>query len=275
MSTTPAAPVSPTGPPTAPTDQPTTDTTQVYAAADKPLNIGLFDTKDPNAWFYRAEMMFRIRGTISEKRKAELVLECLPPACWNVVSKFFDDHQGSPTYTQVKEELLEHWDTKPAARAKQFFAYLGASAGEMNVSSMYHTLQNLITIPKSTTRNKSPVDLVMEMTLQLYPKNVRAQMPDYLDTDLKTFFRRADKIIASYNEPPTITAATTPAPHTEDPSSDPESEVAAPLKMKSVVVKPEKTRQTKKQREICYYHRRFGPKAFRCQSPCDWTPKNA
>ena len=278
MNQNPAAPVSPTGPPAVPADQPPAETTQVNAASDKPLNIGLFDTKDPNAWFYRAEMMFRIRGTTSEKRKAELVLECLPPGCWNVVSKFFDDHQGAPTYTQVKEELLEHWDTKPAARAKEFFAYLGSSAGDMNMSAMYHTLQTLTTIPKSTTRTKSSVNLVMEMTLQLYPKQVRAQLPDYLDMDLKEFLRRADKIVAAYNEPPTVAAAPPPPPsRTIDPqpSSDSESEVTAPLKMKSVIIKPERKQQRKTTKDLCYYHRRFGPKAFRCQAPCDWTPKNA
>ena len=276
MNNNPAAPVSPTGPTSVPVDQPANETQQVNAASDKPLNIGLFNTKDPNAWFYRAEMMFRIRGTTSEKRKAELVLECLPPGCWNVVSKFFDDHQGAPTYTQVKEELLEHWDTKPSARAKQFFAYLGSTAGEMNMSAMYHTLQTLTTIPKSTTRDKAAVNLVMEMTLQLYPKQVRAQLPDYLDMDLKDFLRRADKIVAAYNEPATIAAAASSSAAADpQPSSDSESEVTAPLKMKSVIVKPERKHQRRPQKEICYYHRRFGPKAFRCQAPCDWTPKNA
>ena len=268
----PAAPSNPTGVSPPPEDQSTTATQQVNATSDKPLNIGLFDTKDPNAWFFRAEMMFRIRGTTSEKRKAELVLECLPPACWNVVGKFFDDHQGAPTYTQVKEELLEHWDTKPSARAKQFFAYLGSTAGDMNMSAMYHTLQTLTTIPKSTTREKSQVNLVMEMTLQLYPKEVRAQLPDYLNMEVREFLRKADRILAAYNEPPTITAAASADQH---PSSDSESEVSAPLKMKSVVVRPERKQQKKTSKELCYYHRRFGPKAFRCQAPCDWTPKNA
>ena len=116
-------------------------------AAEKPLNIGQFDTKDPNAWFFRAEMMFRIRSITSEKRKAELIMECLPPGCWNVVAKFFDEN-ASPTYTQVKEELLEHWDMTPANRAKQFFAYLGSTAGETNFSMIYHTMDTLTTIPK-------------------------------------------------------------------------------------------------------------------------------
>ena len=196
-----------------------------------------------------------------------------PPACWNVIARFFDDHQGAPTYTQVKEELLEHWDTKPAARAKQFFGYLGSSAGDTNISTMFHTLQTLTTIPKSTTRPKSPLNIVMEMTLQLFPKEVRAQLPDYTDMDTRDFLRKADKILAAYNEPVTMTAAATSNHHH---SSDSEVEVTAPVRMKSIVVKPDKTKQWKKPtKELCYYHRRFGPKAFRCQSPCEWTPKNA
>ena len=268
----PAETPNPTGVSLPPGEQPTSPNTQANASADKPLNIGLFDSIDPNAWFFRAEMMFRIRGTTSEKRKAELVLECLPPACWNVVGKFFDDHQGAPTYNQVKEELLEHWDTKPSARAKQFFAYLGSTAGDMNMSAMYHTLQTLTTIPKSTTRPKSSVNLIMEMTLQLYPKQVRAQLPDYSNMDVRDFLRTADRILAAYNEPVTMTAAATTDQH---PSSDSESEVSAPIRMKSVIVKPEKKQHKKPSKELCYYHRRFGPKAVRCQTPCDWTPKNA
>ena len=201
-------------------------------------------------------------------------MECLPPACWNVIAKFFDEHHGSPTYTKVKEELLEHWDTKPATRAKQFFGYLGSSAGDTNISAMYHTLDTLTTIPKSTTRAKSPLNLVMEMTLQLYPKEVRAQLPDYMDMGLKDFLKKADKILAAYTgPPPAITAATTPSSDTESEVTTPE--VAAPTRMKSVIIKPEKPRNKKQSKELCYYHRRLGPKAYRCQSPCDWTPKNA
>ena len=140
---------------------------------------------------------------------------------------------------------------------------------------MFHTLETLTTIPKSTTRAKSPLNIVMEMTLQLYPKHVRAQLPDYNTMDLKEFLRQADRILAAYNESVILAASVTPKP--ED-SSDSESEVTAPVRMKSVVVKPDRQpprRKAPSQKELCYYHRRFGPKAFRCQAPCDWTPKNA
>ena len=248
----------------------TPEMSQVTAAAEKPLNIGQFDVKDPNAWFFRAEMMFRIRSVNSEKRKAELVMECLPPACWNVVAKFFDEHSGSPTYTQVKEELLEHWDTKPATRAKQFFAHLGSSAGDTNISTMFHTLETLTTIPKSTTRDKAPLNLVMKMTLQLYPKQVRAQLPDYTTMTTKNFLRQADRILAAYSEPDTIAAAT------PDSEADSEPEVAAPARLKSVVARPpqqqQETQQRKKKpRDVCYYHTRFGLKAYRCQPPCQYS----
>ena len=238
------------------------------ASAEKPLNIGQFDTKDPNAWFFRAEMMFRIRSIVSEKRKAELVMECLPPGCWNVVAKFFDENT-SPTYSQVKEELLEHWDTKPAARAKQFFAYLGSSAGDTNVSTMYHTLDNLTTIPKSTTRQKAQLNIVMEMTLQLYPKQVRAQLPDYSNMELKDFLRHADRILAAYTEPDHLAAATT-EPDTEEP------EVLAAARHKANTSKQQKTihqptHRRRKKNDTCYYHSRFGDKAYRCQPPCTYS----
>ena len=247
-------------------------TDNASAASEKPLNIGLFDTKDPNAWFFRAEMMFRIRAITSEKRKAELVMECLPPACWNVMAKFFDEN-ASPTYLQVKEELLEHWDTKPAARAKQFFAHLGSSAGDTNVSTMYHTLDTLTTIPKTTTRQKAALDIVMEMTLQMYPKQVRAQFPDYSSMDTKEFLRQADRILAAYAEPSTLAAAT-------PDSEDDQPEIAAPARPRVEPTRyPRPTHQQqqqpfprrKKKTDTCYYHTRFGEKAFRCQPPCRYS----
>ena len=260
--------------PPAETREPSTPSTQASAASEKPLNIGLFDTKDPNAWFFRAEMMFRIRNTTSERRKAELVMECLPPACWNVIAKFFEEHEGSPTYQQVKEELLEHWDTKPAARAKQFFGYLGSTAGDTNISTMYHTLENLTTIPKSTTRAKSPLNIIMEMTLQLYPQEVRAQLPAYMDMGIKEFLKKADNILAAYTPPtPAVTAAASTSSDTDAEVSS--ADITAPARMKSVVVKPDRQKIKKQGKELCYYHKRFGPKGYRCQSPCDWTPKNA
>ena len=118
----------------------------------------------------------------------------------------------------------------------------------------------------------SSLNIVMEMTLQLYPKHVRVQLPDYTDMDIKEFLRQADRILAAYNEPATLAASVTTKPQD---SSDSELEVTAPVRMKSIVVKPGKAPPRRKStKELCYYHRRFGPKAFRCQSLCDWTPKN-
>ena len=251
-----------------PTAVPPEQNHHASAAAEKPLNIGQFDTKDPNAWFFRAEMMFRIRSIMSEKRKAELVMECLPPGCWNVVAKFFDEHT-SPTYTQVKEELLEHWDTKPATRAKQFFAHLGSSAGDTNISTMYHTLDTLTTIPKSTTRQKAPLNIVMEMTLQMYPKQVRAQLPDYSSMDIKDFLRQADRILSAYTEPDTIAAAT---PDSEAEADQPE--VVAPARPNPPPprrYRQQQVQRRKKTSDTCYYHTRFGEKAYRCQPPCRYS----
>ena len=195
-------------------------------------------------------------------------MECLPPGCWNVVAKFFDEN-SAPTYTQVKEELLEHWDTKPAARAKQFFSYLGSSAGDTNVSTMYHTLDNLTTIPKSTTRQRTQLNIVMEMTLQLYPKQVRAQLPDYSNMELKDFLRQADRILAAYTEPEHLAAAT-PESNTK------QTEVAAAARQKVHTSRQPKflhqpPQRRRKKNDTCYYHTRFGDKAYRCQQPCTYS----
>ena len=244
------------------------------AASEKPLNIGTFDTKDPNAWFFRAEMIFKIRAVTSEKRKAELVMECLPPPCWNVMARFFEE-KTSPTYAQVKEEILDHWDTKPAARAKQFFAHLGSSAGDTNISTMYHTLETLTTIPKTTTRNKSALNLVMEMTLQMYPKQVRAQLPDYSTMDRKDFLRQADRILAAYIEPSLLASAAASSSSAAASSSsaaaasdsDDETPNAAAPAQPARRNNRQPARRKKKQ-DTCFYHAKFGEKAFRCQPPC-------
>ena len=244
------------------------------AASEKPLNIGTFDTKDPNAWFFRAEMIFKIRAITSEKRKAELIMECLPPACWNVMAKFFEEKK-SPTYAQVKEELLDHWDTKPAARAKQFFAHLGSSAGDTNISTMYHTLDTLTTIPKTTSREKTSLNIVMEMTLQMYPKQVRAQLPDYSTMEMKDFLKQADRILAAYAEPSILAATASASASAAGPDSDDEpSDTAAPTRPRGENTRYNRPTQQqtfprrKKKSDTCYYHSKFGDKAFRCQPPC-------
>ena len=238
------------------------------AASEKPLNIGAFDTKDPNAWFFRAEMMFKIRTITSEKRKAELIMECLPPPCWNVMARFFEE-KTSPTYEQVKEELLDHWDTKPAARAKQFFAHLGSNAGDTNISTMYHTLETLTTIPKTTTRNKSALDIVMEMTLQMYPKQVRAQLPDYSTMDRKDFLRQADRILAAYVEPSLLaSAASSSAASSSAASADSDDEPPDAAAPAQPARRNNKQPPRRKKKDVCFYHSKFGDKAFRCQPPC-------
>ena len=174
----------------------------------------------------------------------------------------------------VKEEILDHWDTKPAARAKQFFAHLGSNAGDTNISTMYHTLETLTTIPKTSTRNKSALNLVMEMTLQMYPKQVRAQLPDYSTMDSKEFLRKADQILAAYVEPSLLASASASSSKADSsaaaaPDTDDESHhTAAPaLPGRKLTKQPFR----RKKKDVCYYHARFGEKAFRCQPPCRYS----
>ena len=196
-------------------------------AALKPLEIGQYDPTDAEAWFAQAETLFSMRNITLETKKAQLLIQALPRKLYKLLWPTFDFDASSASYTKLKEELLDLHGMSSAERAKQIFSFIGSSHGDMTPSMILRTLQNLQNMPKTRTRPAGKVDLLMEITLQCFPKEVTNHLPDYTRTELKDFLLKADALaLAHKNEKPILAAARTYNTDTSDSDSE---QVAAPL----------------------------------------------
>ena len=79
-------------------------------------------------------------------------------------------------------ELLGMHGLSPQQRSSRIFKFINAPPGDMSPSLIWRTL-------KYYSHN-----LIMEITLQCFPKPIRDRMPDYETMDEKDFLLEADKI---------------------------------------------------------------------------------
>ena len=245
---------------------------------ERPLGLGKFDIDDPQGWFDQVEMTFRIRNVTDTYRQAELILEAIPKDVWKSIKLLFQN--GRPTYDDIKEELLARWEPSSAERAQQIFKYIGASPGRDNLSVAYYAIKSLATLPKTSSKPKREIDVYMELALQLFDPKITSQLPDYTTTPLKDFLTKTDEVIAAHRaaQKKATLAASQRRPmriYSSD-ESDSDLEVAPlqnPRRVKSKVTVPDPPppKQRWNRNGICYYHTRFGPKAYRCQEPCKFS----
>ena len=222
------------------------------AVADtKPLEIGQYDSGDPETWFAQAEALFRLRNISADSKKAALLIQALPKDLFKLI---WPSVSASTTasYENLKGQLLDFHGISPTERARKLFSYIDAPAGDVSPSVLLKTLRHISSIPKTATRQESSLDLVMEIMLQCFPPSVRCHFPSYHSLTEEDFLRQAD-IIASQLRSSKLVAA---------PATEEDTQVAAP-------VQQHKRPYTK----WCHYHYRFGTKARNCIKPCGFIPR--
>ena len=222
------------------------------AVADtKPLEIGQYDSGDPETWFAQAEALFRLRNISSDTRKAALLVQALPKDLFKLIWPSVSASTVA-SYENLKGQLLDIHGISPTERACKLFSYLDAPAGDVSPSVLLKTLRHISTIPGTATREESSLDIVMEIMLQCFPPSVRCHFPSYHSLTEEDFLRQAD-IIASQLRPTKLVAA---------PATEEDTHIAAPVQQ-----------HKRPHHKWCHYHDRFGPKARNCIKPCSFIPR--
>ena len=269
-------------------------TGQLTAAAMKehyqPLNIGSFDVVHAEDWLDRAELIFECRNITNERRKAVLVMETFTHDTWGIMKSWIRANKPVQ-YSALREQLMSQYRRSTASRAKEFFETYQTSIGDRQVSHLYNQLQDLLTVPKTATRPEKELDVVMELTISTLPSQVRAALPDYLTLQKVEFFQIAEQLLDNHRNHQERLAAVREMSTVPD-EGEKENDLVAPLRPTSrgreghtpspvprQQRRKEGQQQASQQRtlrrpDICYFHRRFGEKAWSCERPCSWQQKN-
>ena len=146
----------------------------------------------------------------------------------------------------------------------------------MKPSHLLFELRKLLTLP--TLEEGEPeksVDLIREVVLTTLPPTVRAAIPDASTMDEEKFLNLADSLMSSHTSSRQIIA---PATHDVPPPQETQENDAhvAPLREKwKKQYRPSwRPNQQQQTYNLCFFHQKFGDRAYRCEGPPCTKSKN-
>lgn len=242
----------------------TSDAAATAAAAAANIKLPPFCATDVLPWFQRVEVQFRLRNLTSEARKADHVLAALPEETFSLISEWLlEQGDAQIQYSDLKKQLLRRCVATPEERAHRLIELTRLPLGDQRPSAAFAEMKALTRLPY-TSNGTNKLDLLRVLWLMRLPSDVRSKITNFMDqteqqiTDLADSLQGAAKI-----------AAPRPAMAASD-VGEAEDVAAAAIKRPQLQI-----HTTKKQNQegLCFFHRRFGDRARKCQAPCSW-PKN-
>ena len=202
------------------------------------LRLPQFSTTDPTAWFFRAEIQFRLRR-IPTDRRSDLVLESLSEEVFNQVSTWLMSFPAGIPFEDLKKGLTERFSIPAAERAARILASSNIPIGDQRAASSWNEFQALARLPPATDGSAQTLDMLRELWLRKLPTTVRANIANASTRPTADLLKIADSLLEAHN-------AACPQ----------ETAFAAAFQGKS---KPYRPPARQKQQQFQYVHRRKGP----------------
>ena len=147
-----------------------------------------FSTRQPTAWFQRAECNLRIAGITDEGQKADQIISSLPEEVFEKISSWMASIPRQIQFPELKKKLTDLYALSIPARAQRVMDLMHSPLGDSNVRESWDEIRGLMLTDEVDDHGQRKVlDLSREIFLRRLPKNVRAQLAgaDALDmTDL-------------------------------------------------------------------------------------------
>ena len=236
-------------------------------------------------------MQFSYRRITSQRSRFDHVVASLSPDYATEVRDLLRPPTDNP-YTALKEQLTKRTALSEQRRLQQLFT--GEELGDRKPTQLLRKMQQLL-----GDRPGIDPSFLQELFLQRFPQSVRmvlASTPE--GTALSTLAEMADKVMEVAppsgsvavlkthppNDPPTPSAPSPLVPATAGDIEDLRSEIKRLEKLIPDLTWPRRSThsphrsptptstQTSDSTDssLCWYHQRFGDKAWDCRSPCSW-----
>ena len=222
--------------------------------APSTVKLPAFTPTDAEYWFALVENIFRRVGIKDNATKylyavAELPsLDSLSPS----IRKFVIDNVDTTeeTYTKFKEVVIKHYAISEADRAKRILA-LSESSG-LNPKDLYNQM--------TTLALKDSEFLLKQLYLRALPEDLSKMIKGTQHLPFHELAAEAEKHWDG-------DAAASVMKATEKAKAD---------KPRTAGQQRRNTEYIKEGKRVCYYHHRYGSKAYRCEPhvPCSMAPGN-
>lgn len=205
------------------------------------LKLPTFWTSQPQVWFVQAEAQFQIRKITADETKYYYVLSALDQGTATRLLDLISNPPRENKYEALKDRLVDTFSLSKRERASQLLHT--RPLGDSKPSALMDEMLALI-------GDHPPCLLFEQLFLERLPEDIRAQLVDAKIEDHRELARRADALWVVRDMGASANAIQKRPPIGRNPKAN----------LPKV-----------KQDNLCFYHRRFGEAAKKCQEPCNWS----
>lgn len=252
--------------------------------AAQTVRLPPFWKDNPTLWFAQVEAAFAIHRITGDESKFRYIVLHADQSVLPFVADLITNPPEQGKYQTLKERICSVWGETSAAKIRKL---LGShELGDEKPSLFLQRIRNL-------AAGQVTDEILKSIFMEQLPENVRAILAISEVQDLSKLAAQADKVIEMAR--PTSTAIQAVSRGQADGDSRILQEIA---ELKRQVRKLTfhdhrrrswsrgrsasrgRTRQRQKQDgnssvDYCYYHNRFGDKAFKCSQPCTYNKPKA
>ena len=270
-------------------------------SAPRPLasfRLPPYSPEEPDLWLLQVQCAFDVSGVESDETRFKLLVANLPVS---IAAQVKDVIRSSRSFAVLSAALQSRLAQSRADRLQALLSR--QQLGDQKPTALLRSMRNEL-----AAAGDAPIDteLFRTLFLQRLPQPVRAALALLpADSALDALAEAADRYLDASGPDPRIAAVVAPQPPPPAAAAR-----AAPSGLEAIVASlvskmehleasnrrledalrrgrsPSRRRQaprsprpptpahaaTPPRDAYCYYHRRFGSRARRCESPCSWTP---
>lgn len=247
--------------------------------------VPAFWPRNPKGWFRRVEALFKTSNITTEMTKYTHLISALDEEYASVIDDILDDLDNDGKYTRVKEALIQRLSDSDSQRIQKLLAPL--QMGDQAPSQLLRKMKTIAGDLKVTD------DLLKSLWLSRLPSDTQRMLATVSDD--RTLNDLADTADRIHNVSPS--GGQIAAVAASEPSSDLEKILKKLENIDSRVRRieqqnsqnrgrsqrrsqtPARSASRKREdvdgdKELCWYHFKFGEKSTKCREPCNWSSKN-
>jgi hypothetical protein len=209
------------------------------------IKLPEFYIQNPELWFGLAEAQFHKAAITTEDTKYHHIVAALDEATALRVQDIIVAKPEVNPYTTLRERLCSVFELSLSERFARIFNF--EPLGDRKPSLLFEGIRHLI--PQGSDQNHLFLKFLF---LKQIPEAIRVQLvndPIETDRNMADFQAKADRIWQ---------AMATHQVESED-----------------IAASSARQRNGQPQSTLCWYHRRWGKDAQKCNKPCTWISKNA
>jgi hypothetical protein len=218
------------------------------------IKLHPFDVNDPSVWIYQAESIFRRKNITNPVDKYDIIFAHLPT---NIISSLKDiitsvNDDSTDAYQRLKTRLLTSYGKTDWELASDLFDHPGLGDGKPS-----HLMNSLLSM---LPPGEQTGVLFLTLFLRRLPVYIRHQLAALPTRNPQQLAAHADLIWTSNGG---ASAAINQLTANAAPVTTPYNRRRSPSPHRST-----------SPGRWCFFHRKFGSRAQRCQAPCSYRSKN-